>query len=106
MLREVRWMSLLIVQRVPADTDQFEAFLAANSDLAEELSERARSMGCVAHRFAVGEREVVVADEWTSAEQFEAFMSSPDVQQALGQMGAQGEPEVTIADAKGFPGDF
>jgi hypothetical protein len=27
-------------------------------------------------------------------------------QQVVGEMGAQGEPEVTVAELKGFPGEF
>lgn len=99
-------MSVLIVQRVAGDTDQFESFMAANRERVEQLSERAKDGGCLAHRFAVGDGEVVVVDEWGSAAQFEAFISSPDIQQVIGEMGAQGEPQVTVAELKGFPGEF
>jgi quinol monooxygenase YgiN len=99
-------MGVLIVQRVAADTAQFEAFMAANRDRVKELTERAKAGGCMAHRFAVGDGEIVVVDEWETADQFEAFISSPDIQQVMGQMGAQGQPEVTVAELKGFPGEF
>jgi len=91
---------------VPADTEAFEAFMAANSDLVVELTEKAKAGGCVGHRFATGEGEVVVVDEWGSADQFQTFITSPEIQQVLGQMGARGEPQITFADAKGFPGEF
>ncbi len=99
-------MSVLIVQRVVGDTAQFEAFMAANGQLVEQLTERARAEGCLAHRFAVGNGEVVVVDEWETAQQFEAFISSPEIQEVMVQMGAQGEPEITVAELKGFPGEF
>lgn len=99
-------MSILIVQRVPGDTAKFEAFMAANRELVEGLTDKAKAGGCLAHLFAVGDGEVVVVDEWETAEQFQSFISSPEIQQVMGQMGAQGEPQVTVADRKGFPGEF
>jgi len=96
----------LIVMTVPGDTAQFEAFMAANRDRVAQLSENAKASGCLGHRFAVGDGQVVVVDEWESAEQFQAFISSPDIQAVMGEMGAQGEPQVTVANAKGFPGEF
>lgn len=99
-------MSVLIVQRVPGDTAQFEAFMATNRELVEKLTDQAKAGGCLGHRFAVGADEVVVVDEWETAAQFEAFISSPAIQQVMGDMGAQGEPQVTVADLKGFPGEF
>ena len=71
-----------------------------------ELTEKAKTAGCLAHRFAVGEGQVIVVDEWATADQFHAFISSPELQEVMGQMGAQGEPQVTVGSAKGFPGEF
>lgn len=99
-------MTVLIVQRVPGDTAQFQAYMDANAQLVEQLTDRAKAEGCLAHRFAVGEGEVVVVDEWESAQQFEAFISSPELQKVIGEMGAHGEPQVTVAELKGFPGEF
>ena len=45
-------------------------------------------------------------DEWETADAFQAFISSPELQQVIGEMGAQGEPEITIAQVKGLPGEF
>lgn len=99
-------MSVLVIMTVPGDTAQFEAFVAANAGRVEELTDKAKAGGCLAHRFAVGDGQVVVVDEWESPEQFQVFISAPDIQEVLGQMGAQGEPQVTFAHAKGFPGEF
>ena len=99
-------MSVLIVMTVPGDTAQFESFVAANEAQVVELTKKAKASGCLGHKFAVGDGQVVVVDEWESAEQFQAFISSPEIQQVMGQMGAQGEPQITVANAKGFPGEF
>jgi hypothetical protein len=99
-------VSVLVVMTVPGDTATFEAFVAANRDLVMELTEKAKAGGCRRHQFAIGDGEVLVVDEWETAEQFQTFISSPEIQEVLGQMGAQGEPRITIGDAKGFPGEF
>ena len=99
-------MSVLVVMIVPGDTATFESYMAANEDRVLELTRRAKDAGCRGHRFAVGDGQVVVVDEWDTAEQFQAFISSPDIQAAMGEMGAQGEPQITFANAKGFPGEF
>lgn len=99
-------MSVLVVMTVPGDTEQFESFIAANKELVEELSEKARAGGCTAHKFAVGDGQVIVVDEWETAEQFQAFIAAPELQQVMGQMGARGEPQVTFGAPKGFPGEF
>jgi hypothetical protein len=91
---------------VAGDTEQFESFMAANTKRVEELSDRAKAAGCLRHRFAVGDGQVIVVDEWETAEAFNSFISSPDIQSVMGEMGARGEPVVTIADPKGFPGEF
>lgn len=91
---------------MPGDTKTFESFIAGNEALVLELTERSKAAGCRAHRFAVGDGYVVVVDEWDTAEQFQGFISSPDIQGVMAQMGAQGEPEITLADPKGFPGEF
>lgn len=99
-------MGVLVVMTVPGDVAQFEAFMAANGDRVIELTDKAKASGCLGHRFAVGDGQVVVVDEWESAEKFQAFFSSPDIQSVMGEMGAQGEPQITFANAKGFPGEF
>ena len=99
-------MSVLVVMTVAGDTAQFESFITANKALVEGLSEKAKAAGCSAHKFAVGDGQVIVVDEWESAEQFLAFIGSPEIQQVMGQMGAKGEPQITVGAAKGFPGEF
>lgn len=99
-------MSVVVVAKVPGDTGVFESYVAANKERVLELTERAKAGGCVAHRFAVGDGCIVIVDEWETPEQFQAFFSSADVQSTVGEMGARGEPEITFANPKGFPGEF
>ena len=99
-------MSVLVVMTVPGNTEQFESFVAANKKQVEDLTEKAKAAGCTAHKFAVGDGQVIVVDEWGTAEQFQAFIGSPEIQEVMGQMGATGAPQVTVGAAKGFPGEF
>lgn len=99
-------VGVLIVMTVPADTAQFESFVAGNKQLIEESTEKAKAGGCTSHVFAVGEGQIMAVDQWESAEQFQAFIGSAEIQQVLGRMGATGEPQITIGAVKGFPGDF
>lgn len=99
-------MGVMVVMTVPADTAKFEAFMAANSERLSEVSARARAAGSTGHRFAVGDGQIVVVDYWESGEQFQAFISEPEVQSTMGEMGVQGEPVVIIANAKGYPSEY
>ena len=99
-------MEVMVVMTVPADTAKFEAFMAANGERLNEISVTARAAGSSGHRFAVGDGQIVVVDYWDSAEHFQSFISVPEVQATMGEMGAQGEPTVTIARAKGYPSEY
>jgi quinol monooxygenase YgiN len=99
-------MSVHVIQVVPGDTSQFRAFMEANGARIEELTQRAKDEGCLAHRFAVGDGEVVIIDEWESAEAFQGFITAPELQEVIGQMGAQGEPRITVAEVESFAGEF
>ena len=48
----------------------------------------------------------LVVDEWDSAESFQRFISSDELAAVMGEMGAQGEPEVDIAEAVDSPDQF
>jgi hypothetical protein len=87
-------MSVLAVMTVPGDTATFEEFVSATSSFVLGLTEKSKA----------GDGEIVVVDEWNTAEDFQAFISSPEIQNVMGQMGARGEPRITFADGKGFPG--
>jgi heme-degrading monooxygenase HmoA len=92
-------MSVIVTMKVPGDTAQFRQVLDTQSDRVKGLSDRARAAGCVHHQFAVGDGFVVVVDEWDTAEAFQTFISSPEVVAVIAEMGASGEPEVTIAES-------
>jgi hypothetical protein len=89
-------MSVLVTMRVAGDVEQFRGWVKDEARL-REIAERARSAGCLHHRFGVGEGFVVVVDEWESAAQFQEFISG--MGETMRDAGARGEPEITITDA-------
>jgi hypothetical protein len=99
-------MSVLIVQKVQGEAAAFQKFMAANRDVVEEFSEHAKAAGCLSHRFAIANGMIVVVDEWPTTEQFEAFVITPECQKVLGQIKAHGEPQLTIGELEGVPGNF
>ncbi len=89
-------MSVLVTALIPADTEQFRSWITSDTETTDRLSERARAQGCAHHCFAVGDGQVLVVDEWESAEAFEKFFADPDVGAALQGAGAQGPPVVSF----------
>ena len=76
-----------------------EAVVGIDDELLRELQQKARSQGCLAHRFAVGDGHVLVVDEWESGEQFQQFFSDPQIAQVMQQSGARGEPNIAVLEA-------
>jgi quinol monooxygenase YgiN len=92
-------MTVLVTIKVPGDTQKFMEFVDTRREEMDQLTEESRRRGCLAHRFAVGDGYVLVVDEWESPEQFREFFQLPQIAEVMPQMGAQGEPEITIAQA-------
>ena len=89
--------------RVPGDTDKFRRFIADEERL-RSISDRARAGGCLHHRFAIGDGYVLVVDEWESLEQFQQFFAG--LGDVLMDAGAQGEPEMVVAEAISTADEF
>jgi quinol monooxygenase YgiN len=94
-------MSVLITGKFRGDVDIFRKAVAERADELLEVSKQARSMGCLHHRFGVGENFVIIVDEWESAAAFDKFFSAPELQQLVAEMGASADvpPEITITEA-------
>ena len=67
-------MSVTVIAHFPvADIAKAIAGLQANAALLEEITEDTKSGGIIHHTFVAGEAELVVIDEWETAEQFQSF---------------------------------
>jgi heme-degrading monooxygenase HmoA len=100
-------MSVLVTVRVAGDTDRFRNFIANEGERLRPIGEAARGVGCIHHRFSVGDGFVLVVDEWESAQQFQQFFeSNEEIPVIIRDSGGQGPPEVTIAEAVETPDQF
>jgi len=100
-------MSVLIIGRFQGDTASFRQALQERGEEFEKVAERAKAAGAVHHRFGIGEDFVVVVDEWGTVEQFQGFMSDPEVQAFIATTGAApGPPEIIISEAVTSPDEF
>jgi hypothetical protein len=100
-------MSVIMTMRVTGDTAQFRRFVESNPEDLRKIAEDAKSRGCLAHRFGVGDGYVLVVDEWESPDHFQRFFEgNPDIADVMRGAGAQGEPEISFAEAIASPDQF
>jgi hypothetical protein len=101
-------VSVLVTLRIHGDTDQFRRLLETAPERFSEIAPDAKAAGAIHHRFGVGDGFVLVVDEWESAEAFQAFFQGnekiPAIMRDAGA--AQGEPEITFAEAVSSPDEF
>ena len=90
-------MSVIVMLRVKADPDALERYAQENAEQLQRIAADGKSKGAVHHVFAAGDGEVLVVDEWDSAESFQAFFDGqseiPEIMQAAG---AEGQPEISF----------
>src|ERR1700759_447620 len=92
-------MSVLISAKFKGDTMKFKKALANRADDLVKSAEAARAAGAIHHRFGVGDDFVLVVDEWETVDQFEKFISRPEMQQMIADLGAaEMPPEVIVTE--------
>jgi heme-degrading monooxygenase HmoA len=90
-------MSVFITLRVSADPAKLEEFGKSSADVLKRITDDAKGRGAIHHQFYGADGEVLVVDEWESAEAFQEFFSSQQEIPALMQAsGASGEPKVEV----------
>jgi hypothetical protein len=93
-------MSVLVIGKFQGDTGKFRQALTDRADEFAKISDGARAVGAIHHRFGIGDGFVVLVDEWESVEQFQQFFANPDLQAFIGSVGAApAPPEITVAEA-------
>jgi len=79
--------------------------LQANAALLEEITEDTKGGGIIHHTFVAGEGELVVIDEWKTAEQFQSFFEgNAKVAKVTEIIGVTGPPTVSIYNEVDAPG--
>src|SRR2546421_11988448 len=89
-------MSVMMGLVVSADPERFQQAINSDPKRLLDIAERAKQRGAIHHRFYVNEAggEVLVVDEWPSADAFlEFFSNSPDIEQMMGEAGVTQEPQ-------------
>src|SRR2546427_12842290 len=101
-------MSVTIIARFTTpDLGRARQALASNAAVLEEVSARAKTLGARHHRFVESGGELLVIDEWDSAEAFQGFFTSdPQVPQIVEAAGIIGQPRVEVLNPVEAAGTF
>jgi hypothetical protein len=100
-------MSVIVIGRLAADPATMKKLWADRSADFVSVAAEAKAAGALHHRWALGEDNVVLVDEWPDAESFQKFFSSNTTIPALMQSGGvQGIPEFEIMEAADAPDEF
>jgi hypothetical protein len=95
-------MSVTIIAHFPVgDVAKAKEGLQANAALLQEITEDTKSAGILHHRFAAGAGagagELVVIDEWETAEQLQGFFEgNHEVEKVTTVICVTGPPTVTV----------
>jgi hypothetical protein len=80
--------------RIPADADALRRSVEQNREMFMGIAQRAQERGAIHHDFYADNGEIVVVDEWPSAEDFQAFFEAEgeSIGKLMADAGVQGEP--------------
>jgi len=89
-------VSVLVTLRVHGRADELERKAASNPAVLAGFLASAREHGVISHRFyANDDGELLVVDEWPSAEAFQAFFdANPEISELMASVGVTEAPEV------------
>ena len=90
-------MTTLVIARIRLKGDLKELQQRYTPEVMETLQAAGQPEGVLRHRTFATDGEVIVVDEWERPEQFQAWISNPEVQRFLGEA-ADGQPDVTFAE--------
>jgi hypothetical protein len=101
-------VSVLVVLRVPADAEGIKRATEENRETFLAIADRAKGRGAIHHAFYAGDGEVLIVDEWDSAESFQSFFQdeSPNIGPLMEAGGAQGEPEARFYEKLSLGDEF
>jgi heme-degrading monooxygenase HmoA len=100
-------MSVTVIVRMKADPANLKKLFESNRNDFVETSAAGRKAGATHHHFAAGDGEVVIVDEWDTAESFQAFFNNtPVIAELMKAGGVQGEPEISIFETLDSPDRF
>ena len=91
-------MSVTVILHIPvSDVPKAIEGLHSNAKILEEITESTKSAGMLHHRFVSGDGELVVIDEWETAEQFQSFFDgNSKVATVMEAAGVTGPPQISV----------
>ena len=100
-------MSVIIIGHVKGDPEKIKQVFASHAADVEAITKTSNSMGAISHRFIQGDGEIVILDEWDTADHFQEFFSSqPMIGQMMEEAGVAGPPVIEVYEALETVGDF
>lgn len=101
-------MSVIAMLRIkgnPADLERYAA--GPGGEVMRRIAEAGKAAGAISHRFAGGDGEVLVIDEWPDEQTFQAFFAGqPEIADVMRDGGAQGPPEMSFYRVLDTPDQF
>jgi hypothetical protein len=99
-------MSVTVTIRFPvSDVAKAIEGLHAHAALLEGLTESTKGSGLIHHRFVAGDGELMVIDEWETAQQFQTFFeTTPQIAEAMTEIGMSGPPAISVYSSLDAPG--
>lgn len=91
-------LSVMMTLRVEGDGVAVEKFAAEDPAIFKDIIPKAMKRGLISHHFYASDREILVVDEWPSAEAFHGFFddAGPQIQQIMNRAGVTSEPVITF----------
>ena len=89
-------MSVIVIVKIPGDTSKARASFDSRGDEMKGIAERGKAAGALSHKFAEGNGEILVIDEWESKEAFEGFFNDPAIATLMAESGASGPPVIAF----------
>jgi hypothetical protein len=105
--RKENHMSVIVIGRFKANPADLKKVFADRAADFKSVSEEAKGVGALHHRFAAGDGEVIIIDEWNNAESFQKFFGdNTTIPEILKAAGVQGPPEFSFYEAMDSPDLF
>jgi hypothetical protein len=100
-------MSVMVVGKFKTDPARMASVFRDRKTDVLAVSNDAKSQGALHHHFAMGNGQVMVIDEWESAESFQQFFKTqPKISELMREAGVEEEPEFAFYPIGDMPGQF
>jgi hypothetical protein len=98
---------VIVIGTMTVDPSNVEKLWSERRGDFEAVVADAKAAGAIHHRWAFGDGEVVIVDEWPDAGSFEGFFRAEQtIAELMAAGGVQGPPSFKIYEAKEGPDEF